>query len=150
MTAEYKNLVALHKKELDQTQIPDFFNENITYHTRIVFEWSYFNSEFDIQIVNPQNRFFNWSHTHKLETARFDDEQNSGYGLEEFFITASDRGNWLFNLTYFGKLGGKNSLPVHLKVTTYSNFGKPSQTKQVQLFTLNEVNKKETILKLKV
>ena len=150
MTAEYKNLVALHKKELDQTQIPDFFNENITYHTRIVFEWSYFNSEFDIQIVNPQNRFFNWSHTQKLETARFNDEQNSGYGLEEFFITAADRGNWLFNLTYFGKLGGKNTLPVHLKVTTYSNFGKPTQTKQVQLFTLNEVNKKETILKLKV
>jgi tetratricopeptide (TPR) repeat protein len=150
MTAEYKNLVALHKKELDQTQIPDFFLENITYHTRIVFEWSYFNSEFDIQIVNPQNRFFNWSHTQKLETARFDDEQNSGHGLEEFFITASDRGKWLFNLTYFGKLGGKNTLPVHLKVTTYSNFGKPTQRKRVQLFTLNEVNKKETILKLKV
>jgi len=150
MTAEYKNLVALHKKDLDQTQIPAFFNENITYHTRIVFEWSYFNSEFDIQIVNPQNRFFNWSHTQKLETARFDDEQNSGHGLEEFFITASDRGKWLFNLTYFGKLDGKNAWPVHLKVTTYSNFGKPTQSKRVQLFTLNEVNKKETILKLKV
>lgn len=150
MTAEYKNLVALHKKELYQTQIPGFFNQNITYHTRIVFEWSYFNSEFDIQIVNPQNRFFNWSHTQKLETARFDDEQNSGYGLEEFFITASDKGKWLFNLTYFGKLGGENSHPVHLKVTTYSNFGKPTQSKRVQLYTLNELNKKETILKLKV
>lgn len=150
MTAEYKNLVALNIKDLDQTQIPDFFNDNITYHTRIVFEWSYFNSEFDIQIVNPQNRFFNWSHTQKMEAARFDDEQSSGHGVEEFFVTSSDKGKWLFNLTYFGKVGAKNNSPVHLKVTTYSDFGKPSQTKKVQLFTLQELNKKETILKLKV
>jgi uncharacterized protein YfaP (DUF2135 family) len=150
MNTEYKNLVALHKKELDQTKIPDFFNENINYHTRIVFEWSYFNSEFDIQIVNPQNRFFNWSHTQKLEVARFEDEKNTGYGLEEFFITAADRGKWLFNLTYFGKYGEENLGPVYLKTTTYSNFGEPSQTKKVQLYTLKEMNMKETILKLKI
>ena len=150
MVAEYKNLVSSSKKELDQTQIPDFFNSNVNYHTRIVFEWSYFNAEFDVQIVNPQNRFFTWSHTQKMEAARFDDEQSTGHGIEEFFITSADKGNWLFNLTYFGKYAGKNNNPVYLKVTTYSNFGKPSQTKKIQLFTLQELNKKETILKLKI
>lgn len=150
VVAEYKNLVSSSKKELDQTKIPEFFENNINYHKRIVFEWSYFNAEFDIQIVNPQNRFFTWSHTQKAEPNRFDQEQNSGYGMEEFFITASDKGKWMFNLNYFGKYGGKNEEPVYLKVTTYSNFGKPNQTQELQLFTLQEINKKETILKLKI
>lgn len=150
VVAEYKNLVALNKKDLDQSAIPDFFNTNSNYHKRIVFEWSYFNAEFDIQIVNPQKRFFTWSHTQRAEPNRFENEQNSGYGIEEFFITESDKGNWLFNLTYFGKYGGQIDKPVYLKVTTYSNFGKSNQTEKVQLFTLQEINKKETIVKLKI
>lgn len=150
VVAEYKNLVSSSKKELDQTKIPEFFTNNITYHKRIIFEWSYFNAEFDLQIVNPQNRFFTWSHTQKAESNRFSDEQNYGHGMEEFFITETDKGNWLFNVNFFGKYGGQNQNPVYLKVTTYSNYGKSSQTQKVQLFTLQEINKKETILKLKI
>ena len=37
---------------------PDFYKKNAEYDTRIVFEWSHFNAEFDLQIVNPQRRYF--------------------------------------------------------------------------------------------
>ena len=150
MVAEYKNLVYRNQQELDQGTIPDFFKNNVNYRTRIVFEWSAFNAEFDVQIVNPQNRFFTWSHTQRAEAGRFTNEKNLGYGMEEFFITAADKGKWLFNLSYFGKLGVQDDAPVYLKVTTYSNFGQPSQNQKVQVFTLQELNKKETILQLKI
>jgi uncharacterized protein YfaP (DUF2135 family) len=100
--------------------------------------------------VNPQKRYFTWSHTQKEEASRFMKETSQGYGLEEFFITKKDKGEWLFNLTYYGKKTGDNSMPSYVKVTVYSNFGKPTQTKKVTVKELNDLNKKESILKLEI
>ena len=150
INAEYKNLVALHNSNLIATNIPEFYKKNAEYDTRIVFEWSHFDAEFDLQIVNPQKRYFTWSHTQKEESSRFIKETSQGYGLEEFFITKKDKGEWLFNLIYYGKKTGDNSMPSFVKVTVYSNFGKPTQTKKVTVKELNDLNKKESILKLEI
>ena len=150
INAEYKNLVALHNSTLLATNIPEFYKKKAEYDTRIIFEWSHFDAEFDLQIVNPQKRYFTWSHTQKEEASRFMKETSQGYGLEEFFITKKDKGEWLFNLTYYGKKTGDNSMPSYLKVTVYSNFGKPTQTKKVTVKELNDLNKKESILKLEI
>lgn len=150
INAEYKNLVALHNSTLLATNIPEFYKKKAEYDTRIIFEWSHFDAEFDLQIVNPQKRYFTWSHTQKEEASRFMKETSQGYGLEEFFITKKDKGEWLFNLTYYGKKTGDNSMPSFVKVTVYSNFGKPTQTKKVTVKELNDLNKKESILKLEI
>ena len=150
INTEYKNLVALHNSSLVTANIPDFYKKNAEYDTRIVFEWSHFNAEFDLQIVNPQRRYFTWSHTKKEESSRFIKEASQGYGLEEFFITKKDKGEWLFNITYYGKNTGNNSLPTYLKITVYNNYGKPNQTKTESVKELNDLNKKETILNLKI
>jgi len=150
INAEYKNLIALHNSTLLTTNIPEFYKKKAEYDTRIIFEWSHFDAEFDLQIVNPQKRYFTWSHTQKEEASRFMKETSQGYGLEEFFITKKDKGEWLFNLTYYGKKTGDNSMPSFVKVTVYSNFGKPTQTKKVTVKELNDLNKKESILKLEI
>ena len=150
INAEYKNLIALHNSTLLATNIPEFYKKKAEYDTRIIFEWSHFDAEFDLQIVNPQKRYFTWSHTQKEEASRFMKETSQGYGLEEFFITKKDKGEWLFNLTYYGKKTGDNSMPSFVKVTVYSNFGKPNQTKKVTVKELNDLNKKESILKLEI
>lgn len=150
INAEYKNLIALHNSTLLATNIPEFYKKKVEYDTRIIFEWSHFDAEFDLQIVNPQKRYFTWSHTQKEEASRFMKETSQGYGLEEFFITKKDKGEWLFNLTYYGKKTGDNSMPSYVKVTVYSNFGKPTQTKKVTVKELNDLNKKESILKLEI
>ena len=150
INSEYKNLVALHNSTLVATDIPDFYKKNTEYDTRIVFEWSYFDAQFDLQIVNPQQRYYTWSHTQNEERSRIIKETAQGYGLEEFFITKKDKGEWLFNLTYYGKKTGDNSIPTYLKITVYNNFGRPNQTKKVTVKELNDLNKKETILKLKI
>ena len=150
INSEYKNLVALHNSTLVAADIPDFYKKNAEYDTRIVFEWSYFDAQFDLQIVNPQQRYYTWSHTQNEERSRIIKETAQGYGLEEFFITKKDKGEWLFNLTYYGKKTGDNSMPSFVKVTVYSNFGKPTQTKKVTVKELNDLNKKESILKLEI
>jgi len=45
------------------------------------------------------------------------------------------------------KKTGDNSIPSYVKVTVHSDFGKPTQTKKVTVIELNDLNKKESILK---
>ena len=147
---EYKNLVALYKNKLKQNLIPEFYTNNIKFNTRIVFEWNAFDAEFDLQIVNPQNRYFTWSHTQKNEPGRISKEKQQGFGLEEFFMTSKDKGEWLFNISYFGKTTSSNALPVYLKVTIFHNFGKLNQTKEIKIISLEDLNGKLNILSLSI
>ncbi|MEP2935151.1 MAG: carboxypeptidase-like regulatory domain-containing protein [Gilvibacter sp.] len=148
MVNEYKNLLALHKSTINTDGVNDFYMNNITYSTRVVFEWSDFDAKFDLQIVNPQQRYFTWSHTPQAEAVRMRQEQSLGYGLEEFFMTSSDTGEWLFNLTYFGKNGGDTAKPTYLKITTIHNFGKPNQREHVEVISLLDEGNTQTVLKL--
>jgi len=148
LETEFKNLVALRKNELTTTYINQKYQNNSPLDTRIVFEWNVFDAPFDLQIVNPQSRFFTWSHTLEAEANRMQEEKVQGYGLEEFFMTASDKGDWLFNVTYLGE----NSMaePVFLKVTTYTNYGKPNQKETVKVIPLENTNTKETVLTVRI
>ena len=148
LTSEFKNLVALHKNQLTTTYIDQKYLNNTPLDTRIVFEWNVFDAPFDLQIVNPQNRFFTWSHTAKAEGLRMTQEKTQGYGLEEFFMTASDKGEWLFNVTYFGE--NTQEEPVFLKVTTYTNYGKPSQKEEIKVIPLQSKNTKQTVLTVRI
>ncbi|CAI8335816.1 MAG: TonB-dependent receptor SusC [Flavobacterium sp. SCGC AAA160-P02] len=150
ITAEFKNLVGLNNANLLINDIPDLYKKKLEYHRRIVFEWSDYDAEFDLQIVNPQKRYFTWSHTSNSEPYRLNKEKEYGYGLEEFFITSKDVGEWMFNITYYGKKTGDNSYPTYLKITVYDNYGKEIQSEKITNINLQEYNIKETVLKLKV
>lgn len=148
MVNEYKNLLELKKTVINRAGLNDFYFNNITYATRVIFEWSDFDANFDLQIVNPQKRYFTWSHTPQAEAARMRQEQSLGYGLEEFFMTSADKGEWLFNLTYYGKNGGDATKPTYLKITTIHDFGKANQSEKVQVITLLDEGNSQTVLKL--
>ena len=150
INTEFKNLATLNKSSSIVNDIPDFYKKKLEYHRRIVFEWSDYDAEFDLQIVNPQKRYFTWSHTFNSEPARMNKEQEYGYGLEEFFITSKDVGEWIFNITYFGKNLGDNSNPTYLKITVFDNYGKEIQSEKIKTIYLNLFNKKQTVLKLKI
>ena len=147
---DYKNLIFSHKGSLQLAGVRDFFKSNVSHRARVIFEWSDYDAEFDLQIVNPQNRFFTWTHDKATDAIRWADEQTLGYGLEEFFMTAQDKGEWLFNMTYKGKRTGDNAAPTYVKVTTYFDFGSPNQRKEVKLIRLEALSKEETVLKVKL
>ncbi len=101
--------------------------------TRLVFEWNDSGAEFELQFVNPENRTYTWEHTFARNASRIEDEQMSGYAMEEYVIDPSTPGSWTVNVTY---LGNPSLTPTYLKVTAYYNFGLKNQTKEVHTFKL--------------
>jgi hypothetical protein len=70
--------------------------------------------------------------------------------LEEFYLTSSDIGEWIFNMKYYGTTNTKDKLPTYIKITVYKNFGSPNQTKKISVVRLEKINVEETVSKLVV
>ncbi|NNK87611.1 MAG: TonB-dependent receptor plug domain-containing protein, partial [Flavobacteriaceae bacterium] len=144
---EVKNLVSLHGNALDLIGLNDRFKRPVRYKSRIVFEWNDLDTEFDLNIVNPQNRFFTWSHTQAENSQRILQQHEEGFGLEEFYLTDGDTGEWKFNMKYYGKTSNDKS-PTYIKITTIKNFGSPQQTTDIDVVRLSKQDIEQTVVRL--
>lgn len=146
---ETRNLIALQGEKLNTNGMNPKLLRPLHYKSRIVFEWNDLDAEFDLNIINPQNRFFTWSHTRAENSQRISQQKEFGYGLEEFYLTSSDTGEWVFNMKYYGT-NAKEKSPTYIKITVYNNFGSPNQTKKISVIRLEKTNVEETVAKLVV
>ncbi len=143
---EFSNLLQLHGKELTGKDYSKGPSLNSDFEgTRLVFEWSDSEAEFELQFVNPQNKYFNWEHSILADPNRIKEEKIKGYSCEEYLIDGSLTGTWQVNLKY---LGNKSLTPTFFKVTIYSNFGTTSQRKEVKVFKLQLKNVNQELFKV--
>ncbi len=110
---------------------------------RIVLEWNDSEAEFDVQFVNPENRYFVWSHSMFKTPERINGEKTKGYSSEQFLIDESLPGKWDINVKY---LGNKGFEPTYFKMTVYYDYGMPSQRQNSKVFKLHEKNLYKKIL----
>lgn len=135
MDRELNNLVALKgKKILSRKELKNFIMDEEFSGTRLVFEWSDSEAEFELQFVNPENKYFKSEHSLIADADRIKDEKLSGYSSEEYLIDDSIRGMWMVNIKY---LGNKSLTPAYIKATIYHNYGSASQRKETKLFKMS-------------
>jgi cytoskeletal protein CcmA (bactofilin family) len=148
IVSELKHLLSLHRSKVDITGIaPEFSNANFKYDLRIIFDWNDPNTEFEVQFVNPQKKYFKWSQTKLENRERMIDGITKGYHTEEFIIDDDEDGEWLINIETLNKEAKRN--PTYLKYTVYKNYGLASETKVVKVINLNDCNPKITFDRLK-
>jgi tetratricopeptide (TPR) repeat protein len=141
MDTETINLMALKGEELaisDENEVDGDIGG-----IRVLFEWNNSEAEFDLQFVNPESRYFVWSHSAENEPERIYDEKIKGYSSKQFLIDESLAGVWRVNLKY---LGNKGYEPTYLKTTIYYNYGKPSQKKVKKVTAMSEKNVNRELL----
>ncbi|WP_422859750.1 hypothetical protein ACOKFD_02190 [Flagellimonas sp. S174] len=102
--------------------------------TRLVFEWSDSEAEFELQFVNPENQFYTWTHSLEANPDIIKREKDFGYSTSEYLIDNSLAGTWLINVKY---LGNKSLTPSYLKTTIYHNYGTKAQREEIKVFKLD-------------
>ncbi|WP_026777811.1 hypothetical protein [Polaribacter sp. Hel_I_88] len=112
---------------------------------RVVFEWNTSEAEFILEFVNPNKFPFSIENSTHVNNDLIIDQKEKGYTSKEIFIDDLQNGNWLVNLTY---LGNKHYKPTVFKVTTYYNWGRENQRKDIHVFDLMITDKKIELLKL--
>lgn len=144
ITNEIKNLVAKHRIHVNYKDLdPDLLSTKFNIDLRIVFEWNDPNVEFDIQFVNPQKKYFTWSHTLFDNQDRLIDEVKNGYNTQEFAIDDAESGEWIINIKCFGDKPQLN--PTFLKYTVYKNYGLKNETREIKVIKLDEQTEKVTL-----
>ncbi|WP_299667426.1 hypothetical protein [uncultured Polaribacter sp.] len=112
---------------------------------RLVFEWNTSEAEFILEFVNPNDEVYAIENSTKINNDLIIDQKKKGYTSKEILIERLKYGDWLVNFTY---LGNKQYKPTILKVTSYYNWGKPNQRKQINVYEFTIHNVKTQLLKL--
>ena len=147
---ELKNLVFQKRSSLDVTGVDEAYFKNTQMNVRILVEWNNSKAEFEIQFVNPQNRFFNWEHTTSSNQKRIQEEVSLGYAMEEFELYDDLKGDWKINAIYKGDLELENDNPLVLLCSIYKNFGYPSQKKELVWLYLDNQGTEKRIIEVKI
>lgn len=141
---EFKHLLKYNRIHFDYRDLPsELLNVNWKHDLRIVFEWNDPNVEFDLQFVNPNKKYYRWSHTALENRERLLDEAVNGYHSEEYIIDDAKSGEWMINIENFGNEDLLN--PTFLKYTLYKNYGLENETKDVRVIKLYDQKTKVTL-----
>ena len=148
LRSELSRLVALHKDKIDYSRLPnEWLRTDFKVDMRMTIDWSDKSVPFEFQFVNPQKKFFKWTHTLEETRDRLKAEQKEGFQTEEFIIDDAPAGEWLINVQYLGN-EGDYVLPPFLKYTVYRNYGTPKESKEVRVIKLFKQVDKVTLGKV--
>jgi len=148
LKSELSHLLALHKDQVDYERFPnEWLRTDFDIDIRMVIDWSDRTVPFEFQFVNPEKKFFKWTHTLQESRERLEEEQAQGYQSEAFIIDDAPPGEWLINIQYLGD-EGDYVLPPFLKYTVYKNYGTPQETKEIKVVKLFKQSDKVTLGKV--
>jgi hypothetical protein len=120
-------------------------NKNTKSDVRLVFEWNTSEAEFILEFVNPNKQVYSIENSIDRNNDLILDQKKKGYTSKEVYIETLGKGDWLVNATY---LGNKKYKPTIFKVTSYYNWGRPNQSKKINVYELTLQNVKTQLLKL--
>jgi len=141
---ELRHLLAFHRSNVNYKDLPaDLLAAKFKQDLRIVFEYNDPNAEFELQFVNPQKKFYKWSHTKFDNRERMLDEIKKGYTTEAYIIDDAEPGEWIINIEALNEEPSIN--PNYLKYTIYKNYGLPNETKTVKVIQLENIKQKVTL-----
>lgn len=123
-----------------QTEAEDFDG------VRLLFEWNNSETEFELQLVNPENQYYLWEHTMFSNAERIQEEKTSGFSSEDYLFYKPIQGNWTVNVKY---LGNKSLTPSYLKATIFYDFGTKNQRKEIKVFKLTAKNINQALFQIK-
>tara|TARA_R110002167_G_scaffold27566_3_gene93630 strand:- start:1060 stop:3276 length:2217 start_codon:yes stop_codon:yes gene_type:complete len=151
LNREVRNLVFTSKDNLHGMDIATKYQNNVTYKVRLVFEWNHPGAEFELQFVNPQNRYYNWKHTNDDNKERIKDEIENEYSLEEFEFSGDNvNGKWIVNALSLQDFKSNNTLPLVLKTTIYKDYGSSLQSKEQVFVHFTKFNEKKNLININV
>ncbi len=151
LVRDIKNYIEKNRAALNVNSIDSYLANNIRYDARFVFEWNNPEAEFELQFVNPQDRYYNWGYSRNEDAQRVNLGLTNGYMLEEFeFYGKESIGKWIVNVKYLGNISEVDQTPLVLKCVVYTDFGKPTEQKKEVVVHLSKRHQKQNVLEIVV
>lgn len=140
--SEVRNLIGRYNLKDKAMDLPGTYLNFPKYDARIVFEWNYPYSEFDLEFITPDKRISAWPHSGKAVSSRFSDELERGYSCQEFFLIDAEKGDWFIKVKNKSK---KRGVPIYIRCSVFMDYGRPTQNKKEYIVRISLEDKEVTM-----
>lgn len=144
LTSQLQSFMNNHRAQVSYTDIPETYLRVKSSPVRIVFDWNDPNAAFELQFVNPENKYFKWSHYYENQPEELLKELEQGITSKEFVLDKKFQGEWIVNIKYLGEVTSSLN-PVVMKYTIYHNYGLPEERKEVKFIKLYDQKEKVSL-----
>lgn len=139
LNSEMKGLLLKHGKQLNTNGMGSHYFTPLNYDVRVVLDWNDRDAEFVLQFVNPQKKYFLWSHNALENADRLKQERRQGINTEEFLLIDAEPGKWQVNIEAGDQKAKK---PLALRYTIFRNYGTAEETRESRTLFLNSLEGK--------
>lgn len=133
---EMNNLIALHKNELDLSNIDKRFISPMNMDLRVVVDWNHNDTDIDLWVIDPKDEKCWYQNKRTKIGGILSDDMTEGFGPESFKLKEAISGNYEMFIDYYSDNVQKISGPTFLKVTVFKNYGTKDQQITLKVYRL--------------
>ena len=128
---EMNAIISAHKDQVNTSAVDTRFIYPMPVDVRIVIGWNTDNSDVDLWVTDPRNEKCFYSHSETGIGGKISRDITGGYGPEEFQLKKALQGNYKIEVNLFGDSRQTMGGPISIKAEMFTDFGKPSQKREV-------------------
>ena len=138
-------IIDQNPKMINTRQIDSRLMQNFPVDMRVVLTWNTDDCDIDLWVTDPSGEKCYYSNNLTEQGGKLSRDFTQGYGPEEFCIKEAPEGNYKIEVNYYGTSSQKLLQPVIVQAEVYTDFGKPSQKRQVLTLQLDTVKGSYTV-----
>ena len=141
---EYKRFLSKFRSRVDFSDLPEelLVIENNS-NTRLVFEWTDPMSEFEIQFVSPDKKYYTWTHSAFESRESITNGIDQGFAIKEFMIDGAISGEWVINLNRLNE--PDENVQTMIKYSVYKDYGLKNESVKTKMISLDQLKEKVTM-----
>lgn len=135
---EMNNLVQKHKKNILGIENDTVKTVKMPIDIRVVVDWNHNETDLDLWVEDPNGERCYYGYSKTEIGGKISEDMTEGYGPEEFMLKNAIPGKYEIAVDYFADAVQKISGPTMLKVTIYTDYGKPTESRKVTVVRLDK------------
>ncbi|MEG0931208.1 VIT domain-containing protein [Algoriella sp.] len=137
---EINNLISLHRKELNLSEINKDIIVDIPVEVRVVMNWNKDMTDIDLWVTDPNGEKCYYGHRTTVIGGRNSEDVTQGFGPEQFMLKKAIKGKYKIETNFFGENQMSISGPTTISAEIYLFYSSGKQVKKMITFQNNKPN----------
>lgn len=146
IVTEINQLVSLHKKQLDLSDIDNKLIYAMPTDVRVVLNWNKNDTDMDLWVTDPHGETCYYGHKETLTGGRLSTDFTRGYGPEQFLLKKAISGKYQVKVNYYGDQQFKFSGPTTVLAEIFTHYADGRQERKLITLQMAKGSKQEGVL----
>nr|WP_299215021.1 VIT domain-containing protein [uncultured Allomuricauda sp.] len=135
---ELTRLIHKYGKQLKLNKTEKARFKEIPVDVRVVIDWNHNDTDIDLWVEDPKGEKAYYSNAETNIGGHMSEDMTEGYGPEEFILKDAPKGEYKISVDYYADNVQKISGPTVLKVTMFTNYGRPNEERKTTIVRLDK------------